>query len=417
MKTKLFLLSFLLIFLTLSAFSEAPGNLNNGGFVLTEGENVYLADTKGLWLITESAPPLLIEEGPVSMVQSYDGRIYYLKDLYGEDLYGFTSLVSQTPYSCLPDGTDKQQLGESRAVGNRFEYTGENGEIMEMDLYAGYQCFTVYDGFLYYLTNSGLPGEYVCTGEYGNGGGTLSVTGKFSSGIALFRSDLSGENTVQLTGPIGNSIACMAIENDRIYLAAGYQDTIYAYNYVNYFIYSMDGEIISEFRNTLKDPENPLKSDAGEFYHIPNAVLPCGEDMLVSLADSEGDFVASQLFRLDSNGIMTKIAIEQQYVPSLLSDGKVYYAGSASSTNFYDDLINYADSFGIYVKGADEEGAGVKLCPIRYDGYAFNLKISISGNYIYFKGETGEIFRAHTETGETEKFTNTGFIKASAVGR
>ncbi|MBQ1256685.1 MAG: hypothetical protein IIX93_05370, partial [Clostridia bacterium] len=232
-----------------------------------------------------------------------------------------------------------------------------------------------------------------------------------------FRSDLSGENTVQLTGPIGNSIACMAIENDRIYLAAGYQDTIYAYNYVNYFICSMDGEIISEFRNTLKDPENPLKSDAGEFYHIPNAVLPCGEDMLVSLADSEGDFVASQLFRLDSNGIMTKIAIEQQYVPSLLSDGKVYYAGSASSTNFYDDLINYADSFGIYVKGADEEGAGVKLCPIRYDGYAFNLKISISGNYIYFKGETGEIFRAHTETGETEKFTNTGFIKASAVGR
>ncbi len=414
---KSFLLMIALILLLPCAFAQQSGNLNNGGFVLTEGENVYVADPEGLWLLSPSSSPILIEEGPVSMVQAYEGRIYYLKDLYGEDLYGFTSLIDQTPMSCLPDGSDKRQIGQSRAVGSRFDYTGENGEVMEMDVFIGYQNFTVYDGYIYYLSNSGIPGEYVCTGEYGNGEGTLSITGKYESGIALFRSDLNGENTIRLTGAIGNSIAGMAIENDRIYLASGYQDTIYAYNYVNYAILSLDGEVRYAFTNTLKNPENHLKSDAGEFYHITNAVLPCGDDMLVSLADSEGDFVASQLFRLDKDGNLTKIAIEQQYVPSVLSDDKIYYVGSASRTTFYDDSLNYADSFGIYVKGADEEGAGVKLCPIRYDGFAFNLRIAVSGEYVYFKGETGEVFRAHRETGETEKFTQSGFIKASAIER
>lgn len=417
MKTRLFFLFLLLILLSFSVYSECPGNLNNGGFALTEGENVYLANSQGLWLIPKSASPLLIEEGPVSMVQAHAGRIYYLKDLYGEDLYGFTSLIEQTPMSCLMDGTDKKQIGQSLAVGSRFDYEGENGEIMELDMYIGYHNFTVRDGFIYYLANSGIPGEYVCTGEYGNNEGTLSITGKYESGIALFRCDLDGKNTQMLTDVLGNSIAAMAIENDRIYLASGYQDTIYAYNYVDYRILSTEGEVICKFTNTLKNPKNPLKSDAGEFYHITNAVLPFGDSMLVSLSDSEGDFVASQLFKLDQNGNLTKIAIEQQYVPSLLYDGKIYYVGSLSQTNFYDDSINYADSFGVYVKGSDEEGAGVKLCPIKYDAFAFNLKIALSGDFVYFKGETGEIFRAHIETGETEKFTQSGFVKASAIER
>lgn len=412
----LFLIAFVMLFSFVS-FAEECGNLNNGGFVLTQNGCVYIAASDGLWMLPPSSSPVLIEEGPVSMLQAYEDRIYYLRDLYGTDEYGFTSLVEQTPMSCLTDGTDKKQIGQSRPVGSRFEYSGENSEIMEMDVYIGYQNFTVYKGNIYYLSNSGIPGQYICTGEYGNGEQTLSITGKYESGIALFKSDLNGENTVLLTNAIGNSVAAMAIENDRIYLASGYQDTIYAYNYVNYSILTPDGDVIDEFKNTLVDPENPLKSDAGEFYHIPNAVLPHGDKMLVSLGDSEGDFVASQLFELDREGNLTKIAIEQQYVPSVKSDGKIYYVGSASQTNFYDESIHYADSFGIYVKGADEDGAGVKLCPIRYDGFAFNLRISLSGKYVYFKGETGEIFRAHIETGETEKFSQSGFVKASAIER
>ncbi len=415
MKRGLFFITVLILLFAFISIAQEDGNLNNGGFVLTESETVYLALKDGLWMLKSGTAPERIEDGPVSMLQAHDGRLYYLKDQYGEDEYGFISLIDQTPMSCLMDGTDKKQIGISRAVGSRFDYSGENGEIMEMDVYIGYQNFTVHQGHIYYLSNSGIGGEYVCTGEYGNGEGTLSITGKYESGIALFKSDLNGENTVILTNSIGNSIAAMAIDNDKIYLAAGYQDTIYAYNYVNYSILSLDGEVLSEFENSLKDPENPLKSDSGEFYHITNAVLPYGDHMLVSLGDSEGDFVASQLFELDHEGNLTKIAIEQQYVPSVLSNGKIYYVGSASQTNFYDESIHYADSFGIYVKGADEEGAGVKLCPIRYDGFAFNLRIAVSGEYVYFKGETGEVFRAHTETGETEKFIETGFVKSSAI--
>lgn len=414
---KSFLLMIALILLLPCAFAQQSGNLNNGGFVLTENDSIYLALTDGLWQINPGETPVKIEDGPVSMLQACGGRLYYLKDQYICDSYGFTSLVSQTPVSCLMDGTDKKLLGPDRAVGSRLTYSDDAGKIMEMDVYIGYQSFTVYGDSIYYLSNSDIPGEYVCTGEYGNGEAPLVITGKYESGIALFKCGLNGENTQMLTGPIGNSVACMAIDNGKIYIAAGYQDTIYAYNYVDYSIYSLDGEKLSSFQNTYRDSESPLKSEAGEFYHIPNAVLPFEDNMLVSLSDSEGDFVANQLFMLEPDGNLTKLAIEQQYVPSVLSDSSIYYVGSASRTNFYDESISYADSFGIYRKGVHEDGAGVKLCPIRYDGFAFNLKIAVSGDYVYFKGETGEVFRAHTETGETEKFIQTGFVKASSVER
>lgn len=405
MKTRILALILALISVCAMASAQEYGNLNNGGFVLTENETVYLAASDGLWMYEGEKEPVMIEEGEVSMLQSYDGRLYYLINEYTEDEYGFVALTSQTPASCLMDGSDKKLIGDKKPVGSHFDISGENADIMELDAFIGYQSFTVYNGSIYYLANSGIAGEYVCTGDWGNGEEEpLSVTGKYSSGIALYKSDLNGENTVMLTNVLGNSLAYMSIQNDKIYLASGYQDTVYAYNYVNYSILSLDGEVLCVFENTLKDTDNPLKSDTGEFYHLTQAVIPMGDDMLVSLSDSEGDFVASQLFKLDPAGNLTLIAIEQQFVPSVLSNGSVYYVGSASRTNFYDDSINYADSFGIYRKGIDEEGVGVKLCPIKYDGYAFNLKIAVSGEYVYFKGETGEVYRAHTETGETELF-------------
>ena len=151
---------FLMLF-TFTAIAQKSGNLNNGGFVLTQSDRVYIASSDGLWMLLASSSPVLIEEVPVSMLQAHDGRLYYLKDLYGTDLYGFTSLIDQTPMNCLPDGSDKKQIGQNRAVGSRFEYSGDNSEIMEMDVFIGYQSFTVYDGRIYNLSNSGLPGEYV----------------------------------------------------------------------------------------------------------------------------------------------------------------------------------------------------------------------------------------------------------------
>lgn len=414
MKIKRFFAFLSLFLFAFTAFSQESGNLNNGGFALSVENSIYISDNESLWRIEEGSAPEKIEEGSVSMLQAYDGRLYYLINEYQEDEFGFTSLKSQTPCTMLPDGTDKRLIGESLPVGSTFDF---EGETMLLDAYIGYQGFTVYKGNIYYLANSGIGGKYVCTGDYGNGDGKLSVTGKYESGIALYRCGLNGENTTRLTDVIGNSACAFAIENDKIYLSSGYQDTIYAYNYVNYSILSLEGEVLSVFKNTFKEEDNPLKSDAGEFYHIPNALLPFEDQMLVSLSDSEGDFVASQLFSLDSFGNMKKIAIEQQYVPSVLSGGSIYYVGSASLTNFYDDSINYADSFGIYRKGADEEGPGVRLCPIRYDGFAFNLKISVLLDYVYFKGETGEVYRCHTESGETEKFTESGFVKASSFER
>ena len=164
-----------LIFAVFSAFAQENGNLNNGGFVFSEKETVYLADGNALWMLKNNKDPVMIEEGPVSMLQAYDGRLYYLKDRYGEDTYGFTSLIDQTPMSCLMDGTDKKCIGASRAVGSHFDFAGETSPFMELDMFIGYQNFTVYDGYIYYLSNSGISGEYECTGKYGYGEETLSI--------------------------------------------------------------------------------------------------------------------------------------------------------------------------------------------------------------------------------------------------
>ena len=76
MKRRLIILCVALTLLFSGAFAEQAGNLNNGGFVFTQEDCVYLASSDGLWMISSGKSPEKIEDGPVSMLQADLRRIW-----------------------------------------------------------------------------------------------------------------------------------------------------------------------------------------------------------------------------------------------------------------------------------------------------------------------------------------------------
>jgi len=395
------------------AFAASPGNLNNGSFLVQNEDHLYIATQNGILRTDLSGRNAVrIETSPASMLQFYEGRLYYLSDLYGEDLFGDVHVIAQTPMSCLPDGSDKRILGEEKALGEIYEYPENENDSFLMDSFIGYRNFTVYDGSLYYLANSNEAGTYVCSDVLTDENGDpflFSIEGEYNFGIALYKSDLNGENVSKLTDVIGNRIACMAIQDGRIYLAGGYADTVYAYNHVNYSVLTLSGETLTAYENTYPS-EISITCDKGSFYHITEAVLPMGDELLASLSDSEGDFVSSRLTRLSPDGASETLALEMGFVPSLLDGSTLYYTGSASETVFYNDEINYSDSYGIYRKDVNEQGAGVRIAAIPYDDQVYGISILKEGEYVYYALRSGEIHRVHVETGEHSVFTDKGFI-------
>ena len=396
----------LVIVLLLTGCIYAVGEENDGFMCRLDDASLLIALDDGIWKVGEDGNNMQkISSDRAAMLQLYDGKVYYLANQYDMDDFGDMHVVSQVPVSMNPDGSEYQVIQDARHVGYVYDFISESYDTLLIDAYVGYKDFTVYNGEIFFLSNTNQGGEYVCTADWDmEGDETYSATGYYESGIALFKMDINGENLQPLTGVIGNSIASMAVKDDRIYLAGGYADTVYAYNFVNYSILSLNGEVLSSFENAYIEPDFPYKNDLGEFYHITQAVIPDGECILVSLSDSEGDFVASHLIRLYPDGKEELLAIEQNYVQSVLKDSTLYFMGSASDTVFYDDTINYDDSYGIYRKDLFESGSGVRIMPLDYDAYSYGCRIAAIGEYVYCLNSAYELYRVNVKTGEFSRF-------------
>ncbi len=406
-----------LVLFSCSAFAQSVGNLNNGGFIENGGDRLFIASEDGIYSIgLNGEDAQKIVEGRASMLQFVDGRLYYLAEVYSEDEYGDIGLTSQEPMTCLPDGSDAKSLGEAKKVGYEYEFPEVDDDPFGLDVHVGYRGFTVVGDSIYFLANSGEGGSYECSGIYFDENDeeqTMTLGGTYKSGIKLYKAAIDGTNVEALTDVIGNSVACFAVDGDRIYLCGGFADTVYAYNYVNYSILALDGTVQTAYTNPDDGREN-LSSDMGEFYHIPSAVLPYGDDMLVSLSDSEGDFVASQLNRVTPVGDTQVIAIEQEYVHSITDGNALYYVGSAATSNSYDDSLNYAETLGIYRKDVTESGLGVKLTALPFTDFMYDFSMSLLGNYVYYRGDSGLVYRVPALGGELNILTDTGFGAVTA---
>lgn len=407
-----------LLLTALPALAQSTGNLNNGAFVDSDGNDLFLAMQDGVVRLQADGTSARISTDRASMLQLVGGRLYYLAETWGADEYGDIRKLGETPVSCLSDGSDRRVLGEERKIGEVYDF-GDDDSTRNIDMLIGYRCFTVTPDAIYFLGNTSESGSYTCCGTFEDENGqeeVMEIAGRYQNGIALFRMDADGQNLRALTGVLGNDCAQLALDDGRLYLATGYQDTVYAYDYVNYAILDTDGRVLSTFDRDEPEREN-LYSDVGRFYHIPNAVLPFGDSMLVSLADSEGDFIATRLTRVDADGTETQLALEQYYTPSILTDTTLYYIGSRNETSFYDDSPEYLASLGVYRKDLNEDGLGVRLVALPNTSFLYDFSMCVLGDYVYYRGSTGDVYRTPTAGGESFVYTENGFVNAASVGK
>lgn len=417
-KLFIFILCLGLLLTAVPALAQSAGNLNNGAFIDADGNDLFFAAQNGITRLQADGTSAQISTDRASMLQFVGGRLYYIAENWGADEYGDQRKLGETPVSCLPDGSDRRVLGEERKVGEVYDF-GDDDSTRNIDMLIGYRCFTVTPDAIYFLGNTNESGSYTCCGTFENEDGQeekTEVAGHYQNGIALFRMDVDGQNLRTLTGVVGNDCAQLALDENRLYLATGYQDTVYAYDYVNYTILDTDGNVLSTFDRSEPEREN-LYSDVGKFYHISNAVLPFGDSMLVSLADSEGDFIATRLTRVDADGTETQLALEQYYTPSILTDTTLYYVGSSNQTNFYDDSPEYLSSLGIYRKDLNETGLGVRLVALPNSSFLYDFSMCVLGDYVYYRGTTGDVYRTPVTGGESFVYTENGFVNAASVGK
>lgn len=408
-----------LILVSGAALAQSSGNLSAGSFVEEGGGALFVAREDGVYrMAKDGTDAVKIVEGPATALQFYDGRLYYLAQTYSPDPDGILEnvLTAQTPMSCLPDGTDARKAGDSRRVGTEQSYneTSSLFGLESSDAYVGYRGFTVYNGAIYFLGNCGEGGSYTSSQRMPDENGVEQVTSadtRYESGIALYKMNLDGSGLTQLTGVLGNSIALMALCDGRIYVAAGYRDALYAYNFVNYEIYDTEGNRLFAFEAAGPE-ENAFFSDAGAFYHIPLTIDGDGENILVSLAQSEGDFIASEFSRLKSDGTLDTIALELNNIPGVRQSGVLYYVGSESENIFYDDGFDYDASMGIYALEEGEATPGRKLAALPFNEYSFNLKLNVVDGYVYFVGADQALNRVSVEGGQVEQLEKSGFVQA-----
>ena len=417
-KLSAFILCLALLLTAVPAMAQSAGNLNNGAFVDTDGNDLFFATQSGILRLQADGTSTQISTDRASMLQLVGGRLYYIAEGWGADEYGDVRKLSETPVSCLPDGSDRRVLGEERKLGEVYDF-GDDDSTRNIDMLIGYRSFTVTENGVFFLGNTHESGSYTCYGTYENEDGqdeTTEIAGNYQNGIALFRMDTDGQNLRALTGVLGNDCAQLALDGNRLYLATGYQDTVFAYDYVNYTIMDTDGNVLSTFTRGESEREN-LYSDVGNFYHIPNAVLPFGDSMLSSLADSEGDFIATRLTRIDADGTEAQMVLEQYYTPSILVDTTLYYVGSSSESNYYNDTPEYIASLGIYRKDLNEDGLGIRLVALPNTSFLYDFVMCVLGDYVYYRGTTGDIYRTPVTGGESFVYTENGFVNAASVNK
>ena len=412
MLKRLFVLLLLLVFCLPAASAQTGGNLPSGAFVETCEEGIFLALNDGVYrLNAQGQSPVKISSDRASMLQWVGGRLYYLAEEWGEDEYENITLLAQTPVSCLPDGSDRRELGESRAISSVFDWPDEDSKFWRIDSYVGYRDFTVTDSYIYFLGNAEISGRYECAANWLDENDkvyTVRETGEYRNGIVLYRMDANGENLTALTGCVGNSVAHIAVKDGSICLAGGYADTVYAYNFVNYAVLDADGNLLAQF-HAPQNEEPVFVSDAGEFYHITDAVYPDDGGMIVSLSNSEGDFVASSLCRLSPDGTLSQLALEYGFVPAVMDGNTVYYVGSASENVYFDDSDAIAQTVGVYRKDADESGLGAKLASLPDPESLYQFRICVSGGYVYMKDGGGTVRRVSVNGGSVSLFGDNGF--------
>ena len=224
-------------------------------------------------------------------------------------------------------------IGETLTCSAAYTYGGNYACLTDYTLNRGYGDMTVYGDHIYYLGNDDTPGSYITSvcGEWGGYTGEFET--RYESGASLYRMNLDGSNRVELISGLGNAECHLAIANDVIAVSTAWRNGVYAYDFSDFRLYDLEGNLIREFENTTGSRHSWLYKEDSEFTCIVVSIATDGETIYASLGDSEGDFASSRLTDMSNPG--ETIAYESYYVPSLLTDDGIVVFTSAAQDEFW----------------------------------------------------------------------------------
>ena len=323
-------------------YGNSPSNLCAGGHVLELPDGGVLAATKEGIFLCEGGDAKRLNTDNAHNLNFWDGTIYYVADIYGEDEWGYMDKIGETLMRMNADGTGRTAVLSEAPVKYSNEGDWESSD-RAVSHYVGYRDLMVYKGQLYFVSNNDRPGSMKVE-MLGDAwlDTAPEATISWSSGISLFRCDLDGKNRTEIAD-MGQTNGHFTIKDDAVTYTYSVDNPYFSYPFVNFFSCALDGSAPMRLASEIYDnPDGFFASELGGFTEIVEGMFRAGDDLYVLCADSEGDFPNDRLMKLDEDEYEF-IREEYFYVPTI-ADGQNRLIGF-----FCDNGVSCdADANGVY---------------------------------------------------------------------
>jgi len=322
-------------------YGNTPSNLSAGGKLLEMSDGtVIVATDAGIFAYRDGEPTLLTDDIAKSL-NYWDGCIYYIGVIYGEDEYGCIDQTGATLMRINPDGTNRTMVLPEEKISYIYSYNDDGGSISTTQ-YIGYRDLMLYKGQLYYVANNGRPGTMKASFLNAHWDDfNTEETQNWESGQSLYRCELDGTNVTEIAD-LGQTSGHFTIAGDSITYTYSVDNPYFSYPFVNFFSCGLDGSKPMRLASAIyENPDNAFDSSLGQLNEIVEGLFRVEDELYVLCADSEGDFAKDRLMVLDDDGYRL-LREEYFYVPTIVNDeGRLigFFCDSGISSDVDEDGV------------------------------------------------------------------------------
>lgn len=391
--------------------SVISGNISSGGIAAMDGEgSLWFGIENRLIRMKSDGSMEQLAEGDARYIQAAEDGVYYVLRSADPDAGVYDDACIDTLWHVGEDGLPVQ-IGPSLPVRWLEEYDPEKGCVKSSTHYLGYTDMTVYGDYIYYIGTDDVPGTYITNATAWIEGEDGLVKASYDGSAAVFRMKKDGSGLKKLISGLGNSVAHMAIANDRVAVASSYRNAVYAYDFTNFMLYSMNGKHIKTFKNNTPGRHAGLYKEEEEFTVIVQGIQTDGEKIYASLSDSEGDFASSRL--VDVENVDQTILIEAHYVPAIVTPGGIYYVTADVADTFWEEGMD--DTTALYHRAPDGTVTLLAYLPRKYIN--FQMQMVLLGDTVYLRSQNlygaedkgSHLLRVRTKDRTVDELTEIGF--------
>lgn len=373
----------------------------------TETGDVYFA-ADGLKAQRADGEIVDAAAGEIVRLFADGGDVYYVKSVSGAegaDTDGvYTSDVwENTLYRLGADGAETQ-IGEPQKEYYAEKFNENFASLGAYTAYNAYRDLTVYNGAIYYIGNDAQPGAYFteAIGWEGSEEPQRFETA-FDCGAAVWRMNLDGSEPVMLISGLGNGGAHLAVANDRIAVSSCFVNAVYAYDFTNFMLYDLDGNLLKTVANGTEGRHASLYKEDCEFTVITDAITTDGETIYASLSDSEGDYASSRF--VDTANVDETLALEAFFTPSkLCGDGFVYLTSGAAGVGYEEGM---AETLTLHFRSL-ADGSDTRLANVPAAFADAQMKLDVLDGTAYLRSGKN-VLRVPLVGGEAELWDGVAF--------